>query len=198
MKPSRHPDSEAMHAALALQERNDRSTPAVATVTLEEIYRQHFDYVYRQAARLGGPGFDAEDAAQEVFIIVARRLHTYEQSAAMTTWLFGITFNVVRHSWRRARLVRLFLKEREHETEEAPASPDAAEVQEARQIAESILARMRPKHREVLVLSEFEGLGGDQIAALLGIKIETVWSRLHQARKEFARRLEKRGLRRNT
>jgi RNA polymerase sigma-70 factor (ECF subfamily) len=187
-----------MHAVLALPAQSARSSSAVETLTLEEIYREHFDFVYRQAVRLGGAGLDPEDIAQEVFIIVARKLHTYDGSAAVTTWLYGITFNVVRHSWRRARLRRLFLMEREPEAEEAPEAPDAAEVREAALIAEGILSRMRPKQREVLVLSEFEGLGGDEIARLLGVKIETVWSRLHHARKEFARRLERRGPRRDS
>jgi RNA polymerase sigma-70 factor (ECF subfamily) len=183
-----------MHAAALALPAGARSSPAMATPTLDEIYREHFDYVYRQAVRLGGPGFDAEDAVQEVFMVVARKLDTWDPRAAITTWLYGITFNIVRRSWRRARLRKMLLLQRESESEEAPQMPDAAEVAEAARIAESILERMRPKYREVLVLSEFEGLGGDQIAQLLDLKIETVWSRLHQARKEFALRLQKRGL----
>src|SRR5215467_15753330 len=83
-----------------------RSQPA--PLTLEDVYRDHFDFVFRQASRLGGPGIDAEDAAQEVFMIVARKLDTFDATSLITTWLYGITLNVVRSLRRRARIRRLF------------------------------------------------------------------------------------------
>src|SRR5437899_3010656 len=163
------------------------------TPTLEAVYREHFDFVYRKAARLGGPGFDAEDAAQEVFLVVQRKLDTFDGSSALTTWLYGITLNVVRRARRRARLRRLF--ELTHPArDEAPAAPDRAEVREARRIAYEVLDKLSANHREVFILSEFEGLSCDEIARVSGCKVETVWSRLHYARKEFARRLGVRGL----
>jgi len=67
--------------------------PALA---LEELYREHFDFVYRMALRMGGPNLDAEDVAQDAFIIAGRRLHTFNNTSRVTTWLYGITFNVVR------------------------------------------------------------------------------------------------------
>lgn len=183
--------SRPLAAALALEDARPRQ--AMTIPTLEEVYREHFDFVYRTAAYLGGPGFDAEDAAQEVFLVVARRIDSFDGSAAFRTWLYGITFNVVRRSWRRRRLKRLF-ELRHDDPEPAAGMPiDTAEAGEARRLVHSILDKMRPKHREVLVLAELEGLSREEIAGLVGCKVETVWSRLHLARKEFARRLSKRG-----
>jgi RNA polymerase sigma-70 factor (ECF subfamily) len=168
---------------------------APAPPTLEAVYRAHFNFVFRKAARMGGPGFDAEDAAQEVFLVVGRKLHTFNGTSAITTWLYGITLNVVRRARRRARLRRVFeLSEQATADEAAPPPPDQAEVSEARRIAYSVLDKLSAKHREVFILSEFDGLSCEEIGKLVDCKVETVWSRLHYARKEFAERLRKRGL----
>jgi len=168
-----------------------RSQPA--PLTLEDVYRDHFDFVFRQAARLGGPGIDAEDAAQEVFMVVARKLDTFDASSLVTTWLYGITLNVIRSLRRRARIRRLFeLGHGEDKSEVPVRSIDRAEVVDAHRIAYEILDKIAPKKREAFILAEFEGLSCEEIAALTGSKTETIWSRLHYARKEFSERLDAR------
>jgi RNA polymerase sigma-70 factor, ECF subfamily len=166
-----------------------RSQPA--PLSLEDVYRDHFDFVFRQASRLGGPGIDAEDAAQEVFMVVARKLETFDSTSLITTWLYGITLNVVRSLRRRARIRRLF--ELGEEKSDVPVrSVDRAEVLDAHRIAYAILDKLAPKKREAFILAEFEGLSCEEIASLTGSRTETIWSRLHYARKEFAERLETR------
>lgn len=168
--------------------REDAGTPP-PSLTLEGVYREHFDFVYRKALRLGGPGLDAEDAAQEVFLIVARKLHTYDGTSLVTTWLYGITHNVVRAMRRRLRVRRFFERDDETGMDVPVRSVDRVEVLEAHRIAYEILEKLAPKKREVFVLAEFEGLSCDEIAQLVGAKTETVWSRLHYARQEFSKRL---------
>jgi RNA polymerase sigma-70 factor (ECF subfamily) len=177
--------------AAMVRHREDLDSPLAPVLQLEDVYREHFDFVYRMAARLGGPAIDAEDAAQEVFLIVARKLHTYDGSSLVSTWLYGITLNVVRSLRRRSRLRRLF----EHDQPKADVpiqSVDRAEVMEAHRIAYAILEKLAPKKREAFILAEFEGLSCEEIAQMTGTREQTVWSRLHYARKEFAERLEKR------
>lgn len=170
----------------------EKSRPEPAPLTLEDVYRDHFDFVYRQAARLGGPAIDAEDAAQEVFMVVARKLDTFDATSLITTWLYGITLNVIRSLRRRARIRRLFELGAAEKTEVAVRSIDRAEVADAHRIAYEILDKLAPKKREAFILAEFEGLSCEEIAQLCGTRTETVWSRLHYARKEFAERLEAR------
>ena len=175
--------------------RNERELFSAApspALTLESIYREHFDFVYRKAARMGGPGIDAEDAAQEVFLVVARKLDTFDGSSLMTTWLYGITLNVVRTLRRRSRIRRLFEREEAQGLDVPVRSVDRAEVLDAHRIAYAILDKLAPKKREAFILAEFEGLSCEEIAALTGSKTETIWSRLHYARKEFAERLDAR------
>ena len=155
---------------------------------LDALYREHFDFVWRLAARLGGPGLDADDAAQEVFLVVARKLDTYDGSSLVTTWLYGITLNVVRGLRRRNRIRRLFERD-DPKADVAIESVDRAEVREAHRIAYDILEKIAPKKREAFILAEFEGLSCEEIARVVGTRTETVWSRLHYARQEFEKRL---------
>jgi RNA polymerase sigma-70 factor (ECF subfamily) len=170
--------------------REETQRPAPVPLALEDLYRDHFDFVYRQAARLGGPSIDAEDVAQEVFMVVARKLDTFDSSSLITTWLYGITLNVVRSMRRRWRLRRLFESDDQAQKSDVPVrSVDRAEVVDAHRIAYEILDKLAPKKREAFILAEFEGLSCEEIAKLVGTKTETVWSRLHYARREFAERL---------
>jgi RNA polymerase sigma-70 factor (ECF subfamily) len=180
------------------QQSNPASAPLGSgslPLVLEEVYRDHFDFVYRCAARMGGPGFDAEDAAQEVFLVVARRLDTFDGTSRVSTWLYGITLNVVRAQRRRIAFRRLWERsDAERARLEAPVlvSVDRAELREAHRITYEILDKMSAKKREVFILAELEDLSCEEIAAIVGTKTETVWSRLHYARNEFSSRVDKR------
>src|SRR6185312_3901257 len=159
-------------------------------VTLEELYRDHFGFVCRVAGQRCGLMFDAEDVAQEVFLVVARRLPTFDAAATSpTSWLYGITRNLVRRLRRNQRL-----REAKHariaSTQPLGYEPlDRAELVEATRVASEILAKLAPKKREVFILAELESYECADIGALVGAKEETVWSRLHYARREFRSRL---------
>jgi RNA polymerase sigma factor (sigma-70 family) len=69
----------------------------------ELLYEAYFSRVYRFALkRLGDPG-DAEDVAQEVFFTVFNSLHSYQGTAPLLIWIFGITRNTVNRRFRRVR-----------------------------------------------------------------------------------------------
>ena len=169
------------------------SSRSVATpLTLDALYRDHFDFVCRVARRLAGRSLLPEDVAQEVFVIVARRLDSFRPLAQVTTWLYAITFNVVR-AMRRRLLLELSYRADEAEGLDVPAtSYDAVELREAWQTMDEILASMTPRKREVFIIGELEELPCAEIARIVGAKEATVWSRLHYARREFAEKLERR------
>src|SRR5260221_356262 len=75
-------------------------------MTLEDIYRAHFRYVWRTLRRLGVGEADASDAAQDVFLVVHRRLAEFEGRAKMTTWLFRISLRVASDRRRLASVRR--------------------------------------------------------------------------------------------
>jgi hypothetical protein len=70
----------------------------------DEIYRDHFAFVWRSARRLGVDASSLDDVVQEVFVIAHRRLPSFEGRSSVSTWLFGITLRVARdHRRSRAR-----------------------------------------------------------------------------------------------
>lgn len=161
----------------------DRAVPA-----FDEVYSRHFSTVYRFVARLMGGG-DVEDAVQEVFLVVHRRLPEFRGDAKVTTWLFRIAYHVVQAKQRKLRLNRALVSALSvFQTQEQRHPALAAE--QARQV-QAALSALSLKKRSVLVLHEIEGWSGPQIAEALAIPIDTVYTRLHHARKDFRKQYER-------
>jgi len=160
-----------------------------------ELYRAHAPAVARWATRLGGPAVDAEDVVHEVFLVAHRRLGEFRGDAKPATWLFRTTDLIVRAHRRKSRL-RAWLT-RSVADDGATIEPGASALtpvdvlidrQRAAQVYR-ILDSLGEKYRVVLVLFELEGLSGEQIASLTGLKTATVWVRLHRARALFLQRI---------
>ena len=169
--------------------------PEVASIS--EVYRLHARDVARWAARLGGPQVDVEDVVQDVFLTAHRLLPEFRGEAKITTWLFRITQNQVRHRLRRLRLRRLFSSSTEEVDlvaelpSNAPSPVDDLERKEARATVYRILDGMSEKYRTAFILFEIEKLSGEEIAQLLSQKVATIWVWLHRARAQFLDGLEK-------
>lgn len=155
-------------------------------MTLEEVYREHFRFVWRALRRLGIPESDAQDATQEVFMVVHRKLSDFEGRSQMTTWLFGICLRVVRNRKRKSSNRYEIQDETVAERPDDTANPDA-ETERRRGLArlEAILESIDLDQRVVFILFELEGMSGEEIAELLQIPPATVHSRLRLARESF-------------
>jgi RNA polymerase sigma factor (sigma-70 family) len=104
-------------------------------------------------------------------------------------WLYGITLNEVRRLRRNQRR-RLALHSQEYDGVSVAHEPiDRVEVSQAARIAREVLSSIGTKKAEALVLADIHGYDCESIAEFVGVKTETVWSRLHYARREFAQRL---------
>jgi RNA polymerase sigma-70 factor (ECF subfamily) len=169
------------------------ATPSapLPALTLESLYREHLDFVLRAARHIGGRRISAEDVAQEVFLIVHRRLGSFVPRANVTSWLYGITFNVVRTKCRRLHLEALHRAEEAEGRHVALEARDPIEVSEAWGVVDEILDSMSSRKRQVFLLGELDELPCAEIARIVGSKEATVWSRLYYARRHFAQRLER-------
>jgi RNA polymerase sigma-70 factor (ECF subfamily) len=159
-----------------------------------DLYGAHFDFVYRTAWRMGADAGEVEDICQEVFVVAFRKLDLFVEGR-FTSWLYRIVANLVAHRHRQRRVHEVLRGLLGHQP---PATvglaPDrAVEALQDKAVVDAVLRRMEARKREVLVLFELEGLPGEQVAELCGCKLETVWSRLHYARRDFARLLRKLG-----
>ena len=157
------------------------------------LYREYGPTVERWALRLGGPSCDGEDAVQEVFTIVHKQLPKFRGDSKVSTWLFGITENVVNHQRRRKqrlagirRLLGSNASDAAAQLGRTQGQPlESLERREANARVYAALDRVKEPYRSALILFEIEELSGQEIAELKGVQIATVWVWLHRARAKF-------------
>ena len=171
-----------------------RVASATETPSVAQVYRDHVADVTRWVSRLAGPGADLEDLVQEVFVLVQRHLASFRGDSQLTTWLFQIASNVVRHHRRRERWRALLGRShdaKEGTTREPEASPeDQVAKREASQLLYRALDRMKDRHRTAIILFEIEDLPGERVAELMAITPANVWVLLHRARAELVKQVE--------
>jgi RNA polymerase sigma-70 factor (ECF subfamily) len=174
----------------ALRADQTASPDAAEAPSLDALYRAHAATVARWATHLGGPRVDVEDAVHEVFLVVGKNLREFRGDAKITTWLYRITERIVLGSRRRDRLRRWLDRVRRVDVEQSLSPPRLSPIEElerrqSREAVYRILDRLAEKYRRVLVLFELEELSGEEIAALTGVKLATVWVHLYRARAKF-------------
>jgi RNA polymerase sigma-70 factor, ECF subfamily len=165
------------------------------------VHAEHADFVWVTLQRLGVRPADTEDLLQEVFLVVHRRLDTFDASSRMTTWLFGICLRVAAAHRRRAYVRRERTDDTLDETADATENPEeAAAGSQERARLYAILDLMDLERRALFVMFEIDEVPCADIAKTLGVPLGTVYSRLHAARQEFeaaARRFQAREASRN-
>lgn len=166
-----------------------KSSPAEdAQEGFRAVYETWFDDVSRWISALGGQEADREDIVQEVFLVVRRRLGSFH-GTNLAGWLYRITRRKVRDFRRRTWVKHIFNKRRSDQPDtlaHGGGSPAAAlEHKEKQRVLHTILGKMHEDRRSAFVLFEIEGLSGEQIAQIQDVPVNTVWTRLHHARKEF-------------
>jgi RNA polymerase sigma-70 factor (ECF subfamily) len=154
-------------------------------VDLARLYRDHAADVTRWARRLQGPHGDVEDVLQEVFLVAHRRLPEWRGEARISTWLYAITVRVVQEQRRKGHW-RRWLGLAPLAPEAPPPTPlEAVESRRATEVTYQLLDTLPEAERSALILFELEGLSGEQLAALTGEAVGTIWVRLHRARARF-------------
>jgi len=166
--------------------------PAVAVPSFDEVYEAHFAFVWRVLRTFGVSETGLEDAAQDVFVVVHRRLPEFEGRAAVTTWLFAIARRVAgayrRRAGRDTRVEPLV-------DDELVANVDTfAALSRAQAVATvlAILDTMDEDKRMVFALVELEQLSVPEVAKLLDLNLNTTYSRLRIARQHFEARVRAR------
>lgn len=152
-------------------------TPPVPS--LEAVFREHGAFVVRMVRRMGAPLEDVEDSAQEVFMVLQMRPDLLASGASPRSVLFGVTRRVV-SSRRRARRSAEPLNTGQYAGE--PEQERELERRRARALLDLALDALDPPRREVFVLYELEELSMREVAELVGVPLQTAYSRLHSAR----------------
>ena len=158
---------------------------------LSALVRENFDYVWRLLRRLGLSPADADDAAQQVFMVLSKKFDEVALGKERA-FLYG---TAVKIAWRSRRTLERRREELSSSLESGETwlpDPEALyEQRQARETLDDILGAMSLEMRTVFVLFEFEGTSLTEIASILEIPRGTAASRLRRAREEFERRVDK-------
>jgi RNA polymerase sigma-70 factor, ECF subfamily len=164
--------------------------PVAATPAFSRVFREHVRYVWRALRYLGVREADLDDVCQEVFLVVHRKLEHFEGGPALRAWLYAIAVRVAA-DYRKSAYQR---RERPAaEPNENGVAAAAAGQVEARQELQALLDCLDEAKREVLVLYQLEGFSMPEVAEILGVPVQTAYTRMHAARsrvEEVARRRE--------
>ena len=164
--------------------------PAVASqselaISFEDVYAATFDFAWRLLKRLGVPDGHVDDAAQDVFVAVHRRLRDFAGRSTLKTWVAGIAVRVASDARRaqRRRGESVPLPDTLPDPRKSPL--EVASNAEALRLVQLLLSGLQDDQREVFVLTEMEQMTAPEISLALGINLNTVYSRLRLARRDF-------------
>ena len=163
----------------------------VAMPPLAEVYDRHVAMVWRTLRALGVDEAALDDAVQDVFIVVHRKLADFEGRSALSTWIYGIARRVA-SQYRRRRRDRVDVAALERHPEPGRSPREDAERTQAARLVMALLAELDDDKREVFVLMELEQLAAPVVAEMLAIPVNTVYSRLRLGRQRFEAALARR------
>jgi RNA polymerase sigma factor (sigma-70 family) len=153
---------------------------------LGALFDRYAPLVRRYLGRLGVSASDADDLVQATFLEVVRAASRFDPSYAARSWLLGIaTVMARRHRRSIARAVARIAAWAERSRTESESPVAAFEAGDTMRRVQRAFAHLSPKKREVLVLITLENLSGEEVAEALGIPTNTVWTRLHHARRDL-------------
>jgi RNA polymerase sigma-70 factor, ECF subfamily len=153
------------------------------------LYAEHFQFVWRCLRGLGVGTAQLEDAAQDVFVVVHQRLGTFEGSAALRSWIFGIVRRIAYRYRRSAARKPSGATPNEEAPTSEPGPHERAQELQAATFVDEFAGRLDDRKREVFVLGVLEGLPVPEVAEALGIPLNTAYTRLRRARAEFRKAL---------
>ncbi|HEY2509540.1 MAG TPA: sigma-70 family RNA polymerase sigma factor [Polyangiaceae bacterium] len=165
------------------------STPidraAARDARIKGMVQLHFDAIWRSLRRLGVADGALDDAAQQVFLVAARRIDEIEREREKP-YLLGIAVRVASDA-RRSRVRRREVSDEraEDRVDPAPSPEELVDRMRARQLLDRVLDEMPMPLRAAFAMFEIEGMSAPEVAEALGIPLGTAASRLRRARALF-------------
>jgi len=152
-----------------------------------ELMRRHEDRIFALALSITGDRGDALEATQETFVSLWRRARSFEGRSRFGTWLYRIGINAARDQRRkRARMPLL----NDQQDPRSVAVESDVELVAVRVDVARALESLPEGYREAVVMHDLGGIPYEDIAAITGVALGTVKSRICRGRHMLARRLE--------
>jgi len=172
---------------------------------LESLMEQYASRVYRLAYGITRNAGDAEEVVQDVFLTLFQKIHTFEERAALGTWLYRVATNAAlmkRRGQRGDREVSLesqlpkFLDNGRRAGDQSLLMADWSQNPEAnllsretQMIVNQAIDALPEQYRAVLLLRDIEGLSNEEVAEALGESVAAIKSRVHRGRMAFREEL---------
>ena len=167
-------------------------------IAFSEIVRRHTGLVFGVCQRILRHTSDAEDAFQATFLVLARKARSLEWQESIAGWLHQTarrTSLKLKSLTVRRQVVEAEARSQPASTEALATSPEhLVAVRELGEILDTELAGLPARFREVIILSQVEGLSRDEVAERLGITVAAVKDRLERGREQLRSRLTRRGV----
>jgi RNA polymerase sigma-70 factor (ECF subfamily) len=157
------------------------------------LVARHQDHVATLVRRIlpsGASGDDVDDLVQDIFVQVWRALPRFRGDARFATWLYRITTNMAVKQYQRLKRRREYVDDTAADIPEDvrlsladpnPGPEDKAQRDARDKALREAIDQLPVKHRTVVMLHYFEGMECEQVAAITGCSVGTVWSRLYYA-----------------
>ncbi|MFI6925264.1 RNA polymerase sigma factor [Nonomuraea spiralis] len=158
----------------------------------EAVYRETFDQIAAYAARRCDSPQDAADVVAETYAIAWRRVADLPPGQEAKLWLYGVARKVLADHRRSTARQRLSSVELDAELADLYGDHSGSSVE--LNVIGAVFRGLSDDDRELLSLVAWEGLGRDEIAAMLGLSRNAVRIRLYRARRRFSRALDEAGV----
>lgn len=184
--PKRERDSMPSDAALLLAVADGDLGP------LGALFDRHHEAVRQFLLRAAPNAADVDDLVQETFLTAARAAGSFDGRASALPFLLGIAVRLMRRKKRTfARLRALYDAFAGTPTTPARNPEEATGTEEEGALLREAIAKLSEDRRLALVMVEYSGMSGVEVARALGVPVGTVWRRLHEARAELRHALER-------
>jgi RNA polymerase sigma-70 factor (ECF subfamily) len=165
-------------------------SPLADAHDFDQVFRAHVHYAGRTLRHLGVDQAHLEDACQEVFVVVHRRLDACQPGGSLRAWIWQICVGVARNHRRTIRRRREDASDHPPETVVPPNQQRDLELRDLREMLLAILEELPPEQRDVFVLYEIEQLTMSEVAEALSCPLQTAYSRLNAAREKVRARVQ--------
>ena len=162
-------------------------------LAMQALFARHHTRIYRFVLRMVGDNALAEDLTSDVFLSVWQQAHRFEARSAVTTWLLAIA--------RYKALAELRRPQEASSDQEGPEICDPAdtpevafEIKHRGEILRKCLGRLSREHREVIDLVYYHEKSVQEAAEIIGIRGNTVKTRMFYARRQLSKLLEAEGV----
>ncbi len=158
---------------------------------LEAFYEAELSYVWNTLRRLGVPDGELEDVAHDVFQVALERLHSFDEARPLRPWIFGIALRIAARFRRRPGHGREIAAASPDAVDEGRRPDEAASAMQERAWVASAIQSLELDRRAVVILHDLDGQTMPEIAAALGLRLNTAYSRLRLGRADLVAALRR-------